>query len=254
MRQMEKADFFTRFSPTYGILIIQNCGKVDILKILLAEDDEYLGELIVHLLKKKGFGKADWVMEGEDAYEYAKASYYDVLILDWMMPNGDGISVCRRLRREGYSGAILMLTARDAVSDRVEGLEAGADDYLIKPFEIDELAARLKALSRRMLAPLQEDVIQWKSLELNRTSHTLFLNGEEIFLTPREYQLLEMLLRNKGQVLTREMILDRIWGIESDVSMKTIDATIKLLRKKIDKHGTNSLIETIRGVGYKIEA
>lgn len=223
------------------------------MKILLAEDDDYLGELIVHLLKKKGIETVDWVTEGEDAYEYAMASYYDVLILDWMMPNGDGVTICRRLREKGYSGAILMLTARDALSDRVEGLEAGADDYLIKPFEIDELHARLKALSRRMLAPIHEEKVFIKDLVLERTSRKVFRNGEEIYLTPREFQLLDMLVKNKGQVLTRDLILDRIWGIEADISMKTIDATVKLLRKKIDRNVKDSLIETIRGVGYKIE-
>jgi DNA-binding response OmpR family regulator len=223
------------------------------MKILLAEDDDYLGELIVHLLKKKGISNLDWVMEGEDAYDYALASFYDVIILDWMMPNGDGVSICRRLRKNGYHGAILMLTAKDAVSDRVEGLEAGADDYLIKPFEIEELLARLKALSRRTFAPLQEETVSLNGLTLNRTNHTLYRENQEIFLTPREFQLLDMLIQNKGQVLTRETILDRVWGLDSDVAMKTIDATVKLLRKKVDDKTENSLIETIRGVGYKIE-
>jgi len=223
------------------------------MKILLAEDDDYLGELIVHLLKKKGNASVDWVMEGEEAYDYALASFYDVIILDWMMPNGDGVSICRRLRKNGYHGAILMLTAKDAVSDRVEGLEAGADDYLIKPFEIDELLARLKALSRRTLAPLQEETLSFKGFTFNRTNHTLYRDNQEIFLTPREFQLLDMLIQNKGQVLTRETILDRVWGLDSDVAMKTIDATVKLLRKKVDDKTENSLIETIRGVGYKIE-
>ncbi|WP_449536559.1 response regulator transcription factor [Ferdinandcohnia sp. Marseille-Q9671] len=223
------------------------------MKVLLAEDDEYLGELIVHLLKKKGVEKVDWVQEGEDAFDFSLSSYYDVLILDWMMPNGDGVTICRRLRSKGYSGAILMLTAKDAVADRVEGLESGADDYLVKPFEIEELYARLKALSRRNLSPIQEELVLIKNLVLNRSSRTVFRNNEEVFLTPREFQLLDMLVKNKGQVLTREIILDRIWGIEADVSMKTIDATVKLLRKKIDSNSKNSLIETIRGVGYKIE-
>jgi DNA-binding response OmpR family regulator len=223
------------------------------MKVLLAEDDEYLGELVVHLLKKKGIDTVDWVMEGKDAYDYALSSYYDVLILDWMMPNGDGITICRRLRNDGYQGAILMLTAKDAVSDRVEGLESGADDYLVKPFEIDELYARLKALSRRSMAPIQEEKVYIKDLVLERTSHKVFRNDDEIYLTPREFQLLDLLVTNKGQVLTREVILDRIWGFDADVSIKTIDATVKLLRKKIDLNSKDSLIQTIRGVGYKIE-
>ncbi|TWT28254.1 response regulator transcription factor [Planomicrobium sp. CPCC 101110] len=224
------------------------------MKILLAEDDENLGELIVHLLKKKGAQNVDWVTEGMEAYDYACASFYDVLILDWMMPNGDGVEVCQRLRKDGYSGAVLMLTAKDALTDRVNGLEAGADDYLVKPFEIDELWARLRALARRNLAPIQEETVELKGLAINRTSHTVSKKGEIINLTPREFQLLDMLVQNRGQVLTRELIFDRIWGFDGEVSLKTIDATVKLLRKKIDQQDQGSIIETVRGVGYKIEA
>lgn len=219
------------------------------MKILLAEDDLHLGELIVHLLKKKSIDHIDWVQEGEDAYDYAMAEFYDVVVLDWMLPNGDGVDVCRRLRQNGYTGAILMLTAKDAVHDRVTGLEAGADDYLVKPFEIDELVARLKALARRTFVPLQEEKVAFHGFTLNRTSHTLHRGDEEIFLTPREFQLLDLLVQNQGQVVPRETILDRVWGWDADVSMKTIDATIKLLRKKLK----DDVIQTVRGVGYKIE-
>jgi DNA-binding response OmpR family regulator len=201
------------------------------MNILLAEDDLQLGELIVYMLKKKGGYMVDWVMEGEDAYDYAIASHYDVLILDWMMPNGDGVEVCRRLRKKGYSRAILMLTAKDAVEDRIEGLDSGADDYLVKPFEIDELLARLRALSRRNYAPFLEEEVQIHDMVLNRTSQVIRQGDKEIQLSPREFQLLDLLLQNKGQVLPREVILDRVWGYETDVSMKTIDATVKLLRK-----------------------
>ncbi|AMV09683.1 UNVERIFIED_ORG: transcriptional regulator [Anoxybacillus amylolyticus] len=219
------------------------------MKILLAEDDLHLGELIVHLLKKKGIDHIDWVQEGEDAYDYAMAEFYDVVVLDWMLPNGDGVDICSRLRQNGYTGAILMLTAKDAVQDRVTGLEAGADDYLVKPFEIDELVARLKALARRTFVPLQEEKVTFHGFTLNRTSHTLHRGDEEIFLTPREFQLLDLLVQNQGQVVPRETILDRVWGWDADVSMKTIDATIKLLRKKLK----DDVIQTVRGVGYKID-
>jgi DNA-binding response OmpR family regulator len=221
--------------------------------ILLAEDDLQLGELIGYMLKKKVGYKVDWVMEGEDAYEYAKASHYDVLILDWMMPNGDGLSVCKKLRSEGYSGAILMLTAKDAVEDRINGLDAGADDYLIKPFEIEELLARLRALTRRNYAPILEDQISIQGLVINRTSQTILQGKQKVQLSPREFQLLDLLVQNKGQVLPREVILDRIWGFDADVSTKTIDATIKLLRKKLDAFGKQDLLQSIRGVGYKVE-
>lgn len=223
------------------------------MNILLAEDDVKLGELICYMLKKKGGYHVEWVTEGEDAYYYSTTSHYDVLILDWMMPNGSGVEVCQRLRKEGYSGAILMLTAKDSVEDRITGLDSGADDYLVKPFEIDELLARLRALSRRNFAPIVEDEIQYHDLVLSRLGQVVRCGEKEIQLSPREFQLLDLLMQNKGQVLPREIILERIWGYDSDVSMKTIDATVKLLRKKLDSIGKSVLLHSIRGVGYKIE-
>ncbi len=220
------------------------------MNILLAEDDSKLGDLIVYMLQKKGGFKTEWVMEGEDAFFYAVSSHYDVVILDWMMPNGNGVEVCRRLRKQGYSGAILMLTAKDSVQDRIEGLDSGADDYLVKPFEIGELLARLRALSRRNYAPILEEEIRIHDLVLNRMSHVVCSGSVEIQLSPREFQLLDLLVQNKGQVLPREVILERIWGLDSDVGLKTIDATVKLIRKKL---GNPGLLKSIRGVGYKFE-
>lgn len=223
------------------------------MNVLLAEDDMQLGELISFMLKKKGGCRVEWVKTGEDAYDYASSVHYDVLVLDWMMPNGTGVDACRDLRKEGYSGAILMLTAKDAVEDRVVGLDAGADDYLVKPFEIDELLARLRALTRRNYAPIVEETVSVQGVELNRNGQTIQSGGEPIQLSPREFQLLDLLVQNKGQVLTRDVLLDRIWGYESDVTAKTIDATVKLLRKKLDLAGRPDLVQSVRGVGYKIE-
>lgn len=225
-----------------------------IMNILLAEDDIQLGELTAHLLMKKAGFKVDWITDGESAYDYAISSHYDVIVLDWMMPKKSGVDVCRQLRKEGYTGAILILTAKDAVENRVEGLDSGADDYVVKPFEIDELLARIRALSRRNFAPIVEEVVTLQDdITVNRTSHTIHSGQEEVQLSPREYQLLNLLLQNKGRVLTREIILDRIWGYDSDVSYKTVDATIKLLRKKLEIFDKHDLIQSIRGVGYKID-
>ena len=223
------------------------------MNILLAEDDSKLGELVAYMLKKKAGYNVEWVQNGEDAYFYSTSAHYDVLILDWMMPNGTGIEVCERLRKEGYAGAILMLTAKDSVEDRITGLDAGADDYLVKPFEIDELLARLRALSRRNFAPIIEEEMQVQDLVLHRTSQIISCGNEEIQLSPREFQLLDLLLQNKGQVLTREVILDRIWGYDADVSTKIVDATVKLLRKKLEKIDKQHSLHSIRGVGYKFE-
>ncbi|WP_026678750.1 response regulator transcription factor [Fictibacillus gelatini] len=223
------------------------------MNVLLAEDDLRLGKLIVHMLKKTGEYKIDWVTTGNDAFDYALMSHYDVLILDWMMPEGDGVEVCRRLRKQDYSGAILILTAKDAVQDRVAGLDSGADDYLIKPFEIDELLARLRALSRRNYAPIVEETVDLHGLVLNRTSYTIHRGNKHIQLTPREFQLFDLLVRNKGQVLPRDIILDRVWGFDADVSIKIVDATVKLLRKKLHMLIHQELIQSKRGVGYKLE-
>jgi DNA-binding response OmpR family regulator len=223
------------------------------MNILLAEDDMRLGELIAHLLKKKGGYNVEWVTEGDDVYNYATESHFDVLILDWMLPGEEGVSVCRRLRKQGYSGAIIMLTAKDALQDRIIGLDAGADDYLIKPCEVDELLARIRALARRNFAPIQEEVVQLHHIHVNLTNRTVFNGEEEIQLTPREYQLLDLLIRNKGQVLSRDIIYDRIWGYDAEVSMKTIDATVKLLRKKLNLSSEKDVIQSVRGVGYKLE-
>ncbi|WCN36285.1 response regulator transcription factor [Aneurinibacillus uraniidurans] len=223
------------------------------MNILLAEDDLLLGELITHLLKQKGGYQVEWVTQGDDAYDYAAGSHYDLLILDWMLPGEEGVRVCSRLREEGYSGAIMMLTAKDALQDRIIGLDAGADDYLVKPFEVDELLARIRALNRRNYAPIQEQIVQIQNITVNLTNRTVSYGEEEILLTPREFQLLDLLVRNKGQVLSREIIYDRIWGYDSDAGIKTIDATVKLLRKKLHAHGQKDMIQSIRGVGYKLD-
>jgi DNA-binding response OmpR family regulator len=224
------------------------------MKILLAEDDIRLGELTVHMLKKKTGCTVDWVTTGNDAFDYATASSYDVVVLDWMMPEGNGRDTCAKLRKSGYLGAILMLTAKDALQDRIEGLDSGADDYLVKPFEMDELLARLRALMRRNFVPLQEDVIRFRDLELQRTSQIVVQGAHEIQLSPREFQILDLLLQNKGLTLTREVILDKVWGLDADVNLKTIDATVKLIRKKLEPSDSRELILSVRGVGYKIEA
>lgn len=223
------------------------------MNILLAEDDRKLGNLIAHMLQKEKH-TVDWVQNGEDAFDYATSTNYDILILDWMMPGESGVNLCRRLRNSGHQAPILMLTAKDTLDDRVQGLDAGADDYLVKPFEFAELFARLRALSRRSVIPLKEETIKIGNLELHCNSHTFIRNGEEIQLTPREFQLLELLARNRGQVIPREVIYERVWGYEADVTSNTIDAFVRLLRKKIDRPGQKKLISNVRGVGYKLEA
>lgn len=177
--------------------------------ILLAEDDVRLGKMVVHMLKKENH-VVDWVQNGEDAYYFAKQTDYDLLILDWMMPIQEGTEVCRTLRNEGFSGAILMLTARDALEDRVTGLDLGADDYIVKPFEFSELFARIRALSRRATKPFQTEELSIGNLTLNLNGHSIKRGEKRIQLTNREFQLMELFMRNPNQILPRELIIERI--------------------------------------------
>jgi DNA-binding response OmpR family regulator len=222
------------------------------MKVLLAEDDVRLGRLIKHMLETEQH-QVDWVVRGDEALAAATDGVFDVLVLDWMMPELSGIELCRQLRAEGYAKPILMLTARDALDDRIAGLDSGADDYLVKPFEFGELFARLRALSRRGEAPLKEDVMEMGNWMLDRPRRLLRRDNAEVQLSAREFQLLDLLAQNRGRVLPREMLLDRIWGLGSEVSENTLDAYIRLLRKKLDQPGDRPLISTVRGLGYKVD-
>lgn len=223
------------------------------MRVLLAEDDAKLGNLIKHMLEKAAI-QVDWVLQGDAAIDYAVHAPYDVIILDWMIPGITGIEVCDYLRKKSYQGAILMLTARDAVDDRVLGLDSGADDYLVKPFEFVELLARIRALSRRSNIKLQEEIMQIGSLILNRTTCSVQHGGAELQLTAREFQVLDLLMQNSGRVVPREVILDRIWGLDANVSSNNLDAYVRLLRKKVSLYDTDVEIQNIRGIGFKLEA
>ncbi len=222
------------------------------MRVLLAEDDKRLGKLIQYMLEQNEI-TVEWITNGRDVYEYAMYTDYDILILDWMMPGESGVDACARLRKDGYEKAILMLTARDSVEDRVTGLDAGADDYLVKPFEFAELLARLRALGRRSTQRIQQDVIEIGDFTLNRTAKVLKKKDQVIQLSPREFQIFDLLAQNIGIVVPRDIILDRIWGLESDVSSNNIDSYMKILRKKLEPGDGQNLIKTVRGVGYKLE-
>jgi DNA-binding response OmpR family regulator len=221
--------------------------------VLLAEDDARLGKLTKYMMEQNGI-QVEWVKRGDEIVEYANYDDYDVLVLDWMMPGESGVDACKRLRENGYEKAILILTARDDVADRVTGLDAGADDYLVKPFEFAELLARLRALGRRSSQKIQQDVVKVGDFTLNRTAKVLKKKDQVIQLSPREFQIFDLLAQNLGIVVPREIILDRIWGLESEVSSNNIDSYVKLIRKKLDLGDGSTMIQTIRGVGYKLEA
>lgn len=221
------------------------------MRILFAEDDARLSKMIEFLLKKENY-IVDCVYNGQDAIDYSELTDYDIIILDWMMPQMSGIEVCRHLRKKNNPAAILMLTARDSLDDRITGLDSGADDYLAKPFEFPELSARLRALSRRITKTFHSDIINYKNLQLNCSNAILHFNNIEISLTPRESQLLELLMRNSMQIFPREQIMEKIWGFDAEVNSNTLDVTVKSLRQKLLKIGLDkNCIQTVRGVGYK---
>ena len=223
------------------------------MRILLAEDDSRLGKLIEYMLQQNKFN-VEWITNGADIFEYAMYSEYDILILDWMMPNVSGLDACRQLREAGYERAIIMLTAKDTVEDRVLGLDAGADDYLVKPFEFDELLARLRALGRRSTQKIQQEVLDIGDFTLNRTTKVLMCREQVIQLSPREFQIFDLLAQNLGVVVPRDIILDRIWGLERDITSNNIDSYMKILRKKLQEVNGNIAIKTVRGIGYRLEA
>lgn len=226
------------------------------MRILLVEDEIRLAEALAHILKKEGF-VTDVVNDGADGLLWAQTNNYDVIILDRMLPGMEGIDILRELRSDGILTPTIFLTAKDSVQNRVEGLDAGADDYLVKPFSKEELLARVRALARRSNTLVFSDSLELGALRLNVSQCEAYITNsdtsKQIKLSLKETQLLELLLRNKGQVLSKEQILNRIWGYGSDAGIKNVDLYIFYLRKKIsfEKAGIN--LDTIRGIGYSLK-
>jgi len=219
--------------------------------ILLAEDDPKLGRLIRYKLEKAAHN-VDWAQDGQEAEDFLENAAYDLLILDWMMPKKSGIELCRMLRERKDYTPILMLTAKDSVEDRVQGLDAGADDYLIKPFAFEELLARIRALGRRPVQHWQEEQLTVGDLSLNLRTLEVQQNGKPVQLTKREFQLLAYFMQHAGQILTRKRIMDAVWGLDADVTPNTVDAYVSMLRKKIDNPAHPQRIQSVRGMGYRL--
>lgn len=220
--------------------------------ILLVEDERRLASAIRRILQEEGH-VVDVVYDGEDALYQATLEEYDAIVLDVMLPGKDGFAVARELRANGRTTPILMLTARDAIPDRVAGLDAGADDYLVKPFAMSELLARLRALDRRArMAAGEAHVLRVADLELDLRAREARRQGKRIELTAKEFALLEALMRHPGQVLTRSQLLDMVWHYDSAVESNVVDTYIHYLRTKVDKEFEPKLIRTVRGAGYAI--
>jgi len=223
-------------------------------RILLAEDDRSVRESLERVLNYEGY-QVTTCQDGAAALATVNDLDPDAIVLDVMMPNVDGLTVCRRLRSDGNRTPILLLTARQEISDRVAGLDAGADDYLPKPFALDELLARIRALLRRTEAVHDvETVVSVADLELDVSRRSVNRAGREIELTKTEFDLLELLMRNAGMVLDREVIYDRIWGYDFGTNSKSLDVYIGYLRRKTEQDGEARLIHTVRGVGYTVRS
>ncbi|MBX6772485.1 MAG: response regulator transcription factor [Chloroflexi bacterium] len=215
---------------------------------LLAEDDSRIARLVSQALAESGY-ETTIVGDGLAALDSAESGDFDLIILDILLPYLDGFEVCRRLRERRVRTPILMLTARDRISDRVRGLDAGADDYLIKPFAMEELLARIRALLRRTSEDQEEPLIV-ADLRLDPTTRTAERAGRPLELTPREFQLLAYLMRYPGRVLTKDQIFEHVWGYDSDASPSVVELYIHYLRQKVDRASAVPLIRTVRGVGY----
>jgi DNA-binding response OmpR family regulator len=221
--------------------------------ILVVEDERRLGMLLRRVLMEERHA-VDLAHDGSEGLELASSDTYDLIVLDVMLPGIDGFEICRRLRDDAVHTPVLMLTARDAVQDRVTGLNAGADDYLVKPFAMEEFLARVNALLRRREQSLEmAQELHVADLTLNLVRHEVQRGGRNIELTAKEFALLEYLMRNPGQVLTRTQITDRVWRYDLEALSNVVDTYIHYLRDKVDRGFGRSLIKTVRGVGYKID-
>jgi two-component system OmpR family response regulator len=220
------------------------------MRILIVEDDPRMADAIRRGFKAEGVA-ADVAAAGEDALWLAEATDYSAIVLDFMLPGIDGLETCERLRAEQIWTPILMLTARDAVHDRVAGLNSGADDYLVKPFSFDELLARVRALARRQVGP-RPTVLSVGALRLETTTHKLWRGSEEIELSHREVAILEAFMRRPGRVLSRFDLLELVWDGDFDHRSNVVDVAVRRLREKIDRPFGVESIETVRGAGYRL--
>ncbi|HLR67225.1 MAG TPA: response regulator transcription factor [Virgibacillus sp.] len=222
------------------------------MRILMVEDETYMAEAVVHILKKHYY-TVDLVDNGTDGLDYGLSGIYDVIILDIMLPEMDGLSVLKELRQNGIDTPIILLTARSNTEDRVTGLDSGADDYLAKPFETEELLARLRALGRRFTELAHNNTFIYGDIEFNQHTLTLCCNTMEVSLTLKEAQLLELLMKRKNMIISKEMMIEKVWGFDTDADDSRVEIHISLLRRKLTQLASSVTIRTIRGAGYLLQ-
>ncbi|SLM96295.1 response regulator [Brachybacterium faecium] len=231
---------------------IKSVGGTTVNNILLVEDEKNLARFVELELKHENYN-VTIAHDGREGLELALEGEWDAILLDLMLPSLNGIEICRRIRQQEQQTPIIMLTARDSVIDRVSGLDHGADDYIVKPFAIEELLARLRSLLRRVenAEPAQKQTkLSYRDLNVEKESRMVLVGEEVIELTKREYDLLLTLMENINIVLTREVLLNKVWGYETEVETNVVDVYVRYLRNKIDRPGEESYIQTVRGTGY----
>ncbi len=222
-----------------------------VMRILLAEDEKEMSNAIVAVLKHEHYS-VDAVYDGQDALDYLETGLYDGAILDIMMPKMDGVSVLKEIRKKGMDVPVILLTAKSEIDDKVEGLDAGADDYLTKPFAMKELLARLRSITRRQ-GEVMDNVIEFSNLKLDRATFMISTESDSLRLANKEFQMLEMLLSNPGQIISTEQFMDKIWGYDSETELNVVWVYVSYLRKKLSKIGAKVNIKAARGVGYLVE-
>ena len=222
--------------------------------ILVVEDELALATLLRYNLEKEGFTVAE-AHDGEEALLQLSERTPDAVLLDWMLPQVSGLEICRRIRRtpQWRSLPVIMLTAKGEEADRVRGLEGGADDYVVKPFGVTELVARLKAVLRRARPTAGAETLRYADLVMDLASHRVTRNGASVHLGPTEFRLLRVLLERPGRVFSREQLLDAVWGRESEIEPRTVDVHIRRLRKALNEDGRRDLIRTVRAAGYAVD-
>jgi DNA-binding response OmpR family regulator len=222
------------------------------MRILIVEDEVHLAEALTQILKKNNY-TVDAVYDGESGLDNALSNIYDLIVLDIMLPKIDGISVLKNIRDEGLSTPVILLTAKGEISDKVAGLDSGADDYLAKPFATEELLARIRALSRRKGEVIIDNTLTFGDIELNPSTLKLSAGSREVKLILKESQLLELLISRKNATTSKEIIIEKLWGFDSDVEYNHVEVYVSFLRKKLTFLNSNVKINTVRGVGYILE-
>ena len=224
------------------------------MRILIVEDDRMINDIIARTLRKENYS-VDSCFDGQEALDYIFSAEYDVLILDIMLPKLDGFEVLKRMRNKGIQTPVLFLTARESVQDRVKGLDYGADDYLVKPFDFEELLARIRVILRKnsIKSDSVGNIFKIANLTVDCNEHTVFRDEKRIKLSPKEFSILEYMIRNKKRVISKDKIEQHIYDFDSEINSNVIEVHIRLLRKKIDTDFTPKLIHTIRGVGYVLK-